>query len=395
MDPSNPRRHAGLAVLLAVAVIVHGSLWPYSFQPPSAAGGPVHALLSSWTEHPSSLGDILGNVLLYAPLGLFAALATAGRSRVIAIVAAGAALSTTMELLQFYDADRTTSLWDVASNTFGTALGAFAGLLLRARLRFGLLQKLIAAPVPTFLLLAMLGYRLVPYVPVIDLHKYWNALKPLLFGPFPAPDEVFRYAAIWLTASELLAAIFGATLSLALAPLLVGFVLAGKVLIYASLVTRPEVVGAGIAVLIAWPILYRARSRTMMVPLVLLAAVLIERLEPFEFQHVARPFGWLPFRSFLGGSLVVNAAALMEKLFLYGSLLWLWQRAGLRSGQALALVIVVLLGTSLAETYLPGRSAEITDTLLALLLAVLFEVLEPAQKRASGWLSRDISSTAP
>src|SRR3954467_13084871 len=124
------RRHPTLATVLAVLVILHGSLFPYEFRVPPGTGGPVDALLSSWADHPSSLGDILANVLLYIPFGLFATLEARGRKVDFCLVTlVGAVLSTSMELLQFYDTDRVTSLWDVASNSVGTMLGAVAGLL--------------------------------------------------------------------------------------------------------------------------------------------------------------------------------------------------------------------------------------------------------------------------
>src|SRR5206468_411610 len=104
---------------------------------------------------------------------------------------------------------RVASLWDVASNTLGTVVGAWAGLLVGTRSSRPLLGKMTAKPVPSLLLIALLGYRLVPYVPVIDLHKYWTALKPLLSGPLPTPVDVFSYFALWVAASELVAEIFG------------------------------------------------------------------------------------------------------------------------------------------------------------------------------------------
>ena len=368
------RRHAALATVLAVLAIFHGSLFPYVFRAPPGPGGPIDALLNSWADHPSGLGDILANVLFYVPFGLFAALAAPGRKVVgfCLVTLVGAALSTSMELLQFYDTDRVTSLWDVASNTIGTALGASAAVLVGAGPSVPVLRQITANPVPSLLLIAMLGYRLVPYVPVIDLHKYWTALKPLLSGPLPTPGEVFRYFALWVTASELLAEIFGTALSLLLAPLLVGFVLAAKIAIYASVLTRAELAGAGLAVLVAWPILHRSPGRAATVAVLLLVSVVIERLEPFAFRpEAARPFGWFPFRSFLGGSLLVNTAAFCEKVFSYGSLLWMWQRAGPRPWAAVLLVASILLATSFAQTMLPGRSAEITDTVLVLFVAVL------------------------
>jgi len=42
----------------------------------------------------------------------------------------------------------------------------------------------------------------------------------------------------------------------------------------------------------------------------------------------------------------------------------------------------VLFATSLAETYLPGRSAEITDALMALLIGAIIAVVKtPAEGR--------------
>src|SRR3954452_3024730 len=98
------RRQAVVGIVLAVAIIVHGSLWPYEFEVPPGPGSALHTLANSWTDRPSSLGDILGNLLFYMPLGLSVALATRGRVgvRFLLIALAGACLSTGMELLQFY-----------------------------------------------------------------------------------------------------------------------------------------------------------------------------------------------------------------------------------------------------------------------------------------------------
>ena len=50
----------------------------------------------------------------------------------------------------------------------------------------------------------MARYRLYPYVPTIDLHKYWDALKPVVFHPRPTGYDLFRYTAIWLTIGSLI-----------------------------------------------------------------------------------------------------------------------------------------------------------------------------------------------
>ncbi len=110
------------------------------------------------------------------------------------------------------------------------------------------------------------------------------------------------------------------------------------------------------------------------------AYVIVERLEPFAFLPLGRVFGWMPFASLLHGSLAVDTLSVLEKVFLYGSLLFLVTEAGLRPRWAALLVASCLFLTSWIETYLPGRSAEITDALMTLSIAVVFALLRPKQR---------------
>jgi VanZ family protein len=79
----------------------------------------------------------------------------------------------------------------------------------------------------------------------------------------------------------------------------------------------------------------------------------------------------------MAGSIGVDVMSFFEKTFLYGSLLFLFIEAGGRLRTAATLVCGVLFATSWAEIYLPGRSAEITDTVMALLLAVGIALISP------------------
>lgn len=371
------RRGAVLAVLAVTAVIVHGSLWPYDFVARPGALGPIGTLILSVQGRPH-FTDFLANMLLYIPLGVTLGLALPGPApvRLLLAVVGGTALSVCMELTQFYDEGRITDFYDVCSNAAGTAVGGLAALILRAPATVPLAGRIAANPAPTTLLVAMLGYRLSPYVPAADVHKYWAALKPLLAMPPPDALAVFRYAAIWLTVGELLAEAAGAPASMLLLPALAGVVLLGKILMVGSVLNPAEVEGLACA-LVAWLILHRVRrGRVAIVAALLLAQIVIDRLQPFDFTVDPRPFGWLPFRGFLLGSVAVNVASFFEKLFLYGSSFWLLTRTGLNRVVAAGSVTVLLLLTSFAETYLPDRSAEITDALMALVSAGLIVWLD-------------------
>src|SRR6266568_6047494 len=125
-------RNLLLATVAVIAVIVHGSLYPYQFQVPTGTAGPLQTLLDSWAIPPSSYADLVANLLLYVPLGFCGALAIqGGRARRLCIMTlAGLVLSTGIELGQFYDVARVTNMSDVYLNTSGAALGAIAGVLL-------------------------------------------------------------------------------------------------------------------------------------------------------------------------------------------------------------------------------------------------------------------------
>ncbi len=365
-----------LFVTLAVtAVILHGSLYPYDFHVPPDSAGPLMALVRSWGARPDSFGEMLANILLYVPFGLFTALAIGGRQRLLIVTLLGLVLSTTVELAQFYDAGRITSLTDVCLNTFGTALGALAAIAVRIPFGLPVFKAPLARPVPFILLIAMFGYRLYPYVPTVDLHKYWHSVKPLLFHPAIGSLDIFRYFALWLTICFLTTDAVGRARSWFFILCVGAVVFAGKIGIVNQALSLAEVIGAALAVLLWLAVLQRMSRAAVIVALVLCAMIILVRLEPFAFQAIPGRFGWLPFRGFLNGSLAVNVQSLFEKAFLYGSLVWIAGRAGMNLRAATIAVALLVLMTSIVEIFLPGRSAEITDALIALLMGVIFIAL--------------------
>ena len=372
------RNYAIVTAVMAI-VIVYGSLYPFDFSVPTGGRGPASVLLGSWAGRPSR-GDFLANILLYMPLGFFGMLSFPRNvgfwRRLLLVVAGGAALSVTMELTQYYDVGRDTEATDVYANTIGTLIAAPVAMLFSDRVALPLFPDIMARPVPTLLIAAWAGYRFYPFVPTIDLHKYWHALRPVILDPIPSPYPLYRHASIWLTLFVLIEAIFGRRRSAMLAPLFAAFVLSARVLIIATILSAAEVVGALVAVCL-WPLLLglNQRLRSALVFLLLGSYVVMERLEPFQFAPFARPFGWVPFNAFMNGAVEVDVLSFMEKCFLYGSLLFLLGRAGTRPVFAAILVAGMLFATSWAETYLPDRSAEITDALMTLLIAGGFALI--------------------
>jgi VanZ family protein len=207
----NSRRPSTLAFAATVGLILYGSLYPFEFYACLDPAGGFRDLLATWKQ-PSSLGDLLANVLFYLPLGFFAAKAFPGMAsplRVMTAVLTGAGLSVSVEFAQLYDVGRISAMSDVYANSFGTLLGALAGTALSTDIKLRLWQELRRRPFATLLLFCWLAYWLFPYIPVIDAHKYWRAVRPLLDGPSPTLGDLLRNVASWLGVGALLESVWG------------------------------------------------------------------------------------------------------------------------------------------------------------------------------------------
>jgi VanZ family protein len=173
-------------LLLVVALIVYGSLYPFAFDFHRAAN-PLTVLLHSW---PASfdrfvLRDAVINLLLYAPLGVAAFLAALRRhSRAAALGAAvllGMALSSCLEVLQVYDAQRVCSLFDVFTNSLGTCCGAMAAMMFRPKLeRLAAARKSAPSRSALVLVLFWFAYQLFPFFPVLSRTRLRNGLAGLI-----------------------------------------------------------------------------------------------------------------------------------------------------------------------------------------------------------------------
>jgi VanZ family protein len=143
-----------LAALYTIAVI-YASLQPFGPWMPPPASNPFWL----WAAKPfrATHFDVLLNVVAYIPFGLFMALVPRRASparRVATGTLAGAALAFAMESLQAYLPTRDASVYDLASNTTGAALGA----LLAARVaRHSALKRRLAMARARWVLPGALG----------------------------------------------------------------------------------------------------------------------------------------------------------------------------------------------------------------------------------------------
>ena len=384
MGSPKPRieRKFGIITAGVIALIVYGSLYPFDFYSNPQAGGSLHALLA--THHSTDRGNFLANVVLYLPLGFFAAQALwrmSSVSRILLVTFVGVALSVGVELAQFFDRSRDAGISDVYANGAGAAFGAIAAVFLRREPRLPLAEKIERRPFIVLLVVCWLAYRLFPYWPSLDPQKYWDALRPLVSAPTLPVLDLYRNGIAWLAVAVLLEAVFGIARSRVAMPVLVSAVLVARILIVQTVLSPAEVLGGALAAFL-WIVLFsRLRTRAFVIAALLIGLVAVDALDPFRFSTDARPFGLIPFRSFMTSSRENGVRVFFQKAFTYGSLVWLMARAGCPWKIAAVIGTALVLCLRIAQIYLPGRSAEITDVIMLLMLVAMMRLLNEAPGR--------------
>ncbi len=100
----------------------------------------------------------------------------------------------------------------------------------------------------------------------------------------------------------------------------------------------------------------------------LVVVIISSGLSPYKLLTTIQDLKFIPFYGFLGGSMFVNTASLLEKIFLYGSLIWLFQQAGIRLLLAIMITASLTFMVELAQLVFVGHVAEITDPVLVILI---------------------------
>jgi glycopeptide antibiotics resistance protein len=370
---------AGRWWLLAGAsavLILYGSLFPFRIR--TSAELDLFGLIGSLAFKPTTRGDIVANLLLYMPLGLCLMFAWSGRGArwpLARTILVGTALSLAVELTQVYLRFRVSSLTDVALNAVGTLGGAAAAMVygaLGTSVRVPALAASRLDPAALSVVLLWLGFRLAPFVPTIDWQKYKDALKPLFIDPDIGAFELLRYGTGWLVVGYAVRLLTRREYAFAAALAIVGIVLFGRIVVVGKTLNVSELAALAACVpLAALLTALREQRRAAVLAALLTVAIVVQGLAPFEFVSQAQGFSWLPFRSSLRGSIEVNYSALLEKCFWYFSLVWLLKRCGSRGATAALGTACVVGAIEIAQMWLPGRSADITDPLLALVAGVL------------------------
>ncbi len=368
---------------LSALLVLYGTLYPFTIVHTAQLSDILPRFLESLHHRPGK-GDLLSNVVLFLPFGFFGMQALLQRAprivRLIFVFVLGAVLSFSIECMQTFVVGRDTSVFDFTLNSFGTVAGACAGWIdWNQRFAGGVKNHRPPSLFPILLIGAWLGFRFFPYVPTIDFQHVKDAIKPLLTGDI-APIDVLRHCIVCLVIGRLLQTLLTPDRALLAMPLLALGAIAAKPFLMTRVMNLSEIIGATAAIVLWVTVLNRHRSRTGILASLLAVQVTVQGVIPFALTADPNAFSFIPFKGFEGGSMAINLQAFLEKVFLYGSLVWLLVQARLKLVVAIAVSAVLLTAIELVQTQLVGRVAEITDPLLALIMGGVLYALERSSR---------------
>jgi VanZ family protein len=366
----------------AVLLVAYGSLWPFEFAAVPTGGWRLFAAdRRLWT----SIGDVVGNVLLFVPMGALSVLVLDPARprwalRLCGVLAADLAFALVLQLAQLWLPARNAALADVWWNGVGTLLGA--GLALGGALR--LARDGVPAHghdrAPAVLLGAWALMQLAPFVPRLDWQAIKDSLKPLLLQPSLHPLGVAQAAVGALVLGCVVAALVAdPRRARRRTALLLGAALLSRVFISGRGAYASEWLGAALG-FGAWALLQRSSRLPALALGALLVVYTAASLAPFELRAVPAPFHWVPFEAFLRGAMLINLWALVQSLFLFGALLWLARCAGLPPGGATLALVAWVGAAEFAQRWVVGRVPDVTGPLLVLGLGALLHA-DPYHRR--------------
>lgn len=350
-------------------LIIYGSLYPFNF---SAAEPDALARLFSDRKLFTSTGDMLGNVLLFAPLGLISVMNWApawGITRAaMSAVVMGFSIALGLQILQIFLPARDAALADVIWNMAGMLCGALAGGYITTN-RPGLTSLSPDQMTPLFLLVGIVAIEWFPLVPSLDLELIKHNLK--LFGSTPVSwgTPLWQGIAVAMLAGHLLAygiKLRDSTFWLALLLIAIGI---GKLFIK-DMSTQPSAqVGLALGGM-GWAVTRHVAEvhRRTVVGLLLILCYTASALHPYELRDVIAGISWLPFATMLEGSMIHNVQSLASNLIFYVSILYVGARATGRLASATLGLTLWVLVMELMQTLIKGRAADITEPILVLLV---------------------------
>ena len=388
LEPQSRQRAHGqrmaLAVFAYLVLLFYGSLYPFSQW--HAPAYPLMQFLPLWPDHLDK-GDVLQNVLVYAPFGMLCTLWLAQSMPVLRAallaVALGALVSFSIETLQQFNSARVASSVDIVMNTLGSAGGA---MLATTVLRHTLSGRLVLAWRDRWFRdgalantgLVVIGFWMLsqtsPLVPTLDIGHLRHALGGLwraLHDPHPIDlARLARYALMTAGIGLMLMLLARpGRAALRLLAAMLAAVLLAKIIVV-SRVLSLEAIGGSMLALAACCAMRLLPARLLPLAGIALVAAgfTVSELAPVDGGGIGLSFNWIPFAGHMRS--ITALENILELLWPFMAIAWFtrWHAPARLSKPGIAagavLVGAAVFAMEWQQQWMPGRYGDMTQVLL-------------------------------
>jgi hypothetical protein len=101
------------------------------------------------------------------------------------------------------------------------------------------------------------------------------------------------------------------------------------------------------------------------------------------FSETPQPFSWVPMAATFASERNAATVIIARKTFTYGALIWALLYNKMPRQWAGLAVTALLAATEALQTYLPGRTPEITDPLIGLVMTLLLAGMTRASQKVA------------
>ncbi len=359
--------------LLYTAFVIYGSLYPFDFISPKVAFDSWEKILFIKMGTGFSLQDVFTNLVLFMPFGYLGVQAIKEKVEAIyspfLITLLCLPLAHGLQIMQFFIKGRIPSSQDTLLNLAGCFIASIFPSAVKVRYPNHHIVKQKEFGHSAFLLgMLWLAYNVAPFVPSLDIDSLKHGIKPLLYLSF-SPLESFVYMMGWLLFGILCKDFLG-ELSGKFFAIIIVAVLGCRIIVDTRSLDLNTVVG-GVGALFFLKDGPKIGEKMLLVLLIM--ALSLEGLSPFEFSSHAREFHLVPFYGVLGGNWIYGMIIIFKKLFFYGAFLWLLWRQGL--GFYTSLIIATgWSGTiEILQMWSRFHTPEITDPILILIMGYVIK----------------------
>ncbi|OEU63853.1 MAG: hypothetical protein BBJ57_04575 [Desulfobacterales bacterium PC51MH44] len=378
--PFQTKKTAFKFFLFITFLIAYGSVFPFNFQLDSIDLTILKSSLMFWRQ-PSILGDIMSNICLFVPFGFLGVRSMRSPFKPISyaliITLYGLLFAFLLQALQLFLPGRIPSLQDIIWNYAGCLTGAWLGVVKRFHFFGDRRGKDLWISVPLLLVGCWMACRLIPFVPSLDWGEIKHGLKPLLLHPDLSFANIFRDFVAWTIFAHLCSSARARPLPIVYFAIMILCVLGTQVIIVNRVVTLPNVLGALTAVIIWWGVLRNSQKRTAILITLTFGMVVVQGLMPFNLTEGKQALQWIPFHGFLSGNMLWNTIVLFEKMFLYGSMVWLLEESNINWTWSAIISTAWVSMVEIGQMWFSHHSPEITDPLIILLMALWIKLYRP------------------